>query len=281
LPSGNGVCDGDETLFTCPVDSCPYGGCADDCRTVQYTGVSSYNSNTGLFFKVQAHNALVVSKLSVRPFTGGACSFEVWTKTGDFEASMENPEDWIKIDLDNGGNANCIAWDNNGATQTDLPDFLTPIGIQAGQFQSFYVIAQTGDLVWKTEGSLGDVISSNSDISMFAGKRTSGAFSGAGTEVIKMTGTVTYGLAPIGPVSPPPTSPPTNPPSPPPTNNPTTVQPTNNPTPLPTSPPTNPPSGNPTSPPTNNPTTVQPTNNPTIRPTISANVSYDQIIFRR
>ena len=213
MPSGNGVCDGDETLFTCPVDSCPYGGCADDCRTVQYTGVSNYGTNFGLFFKVQAQNALVVSKLSVRPFTGGACSFNVWTKTGDFETSTESPDDWIKIDLDNGGDANCIAWDGNGATQTDLPDFLTPIGIQAGQFQSFFVKAQTGDLIWKNEGSLGDVISSNADISMFTGKYSSGEFSGVSSIVAKITGTVTYGLAPTGPVSPLPTSPPTNPPT--------------------------------------------------------------------
>ncbi|EJK56365.1 hypothetical protein THAOC_23761 [Thalassiosira oceanica] len=210
---GNGVCDGDETLFTCPVDKCPYGGCADDCRTVRYTGVSNYGNNAGIFFKVQAQNALVVSKLSVRPFTGGTCRFDVWTKTGDFEAYTESSDDWTKIDLDNGGNADCTSWSGSGAIQTDLPDFLSPVGIQAGQFQSFYVKAQTGDLIWRSEGSLGDVISSNDDISMFTGKWSSGEFSGVQSTVVKLTGTVTYGLAPTGPVSSPPTSLPTNPPT--------------------------------------------------------------------
>ena len=213
MPSGNGVCDGNETLFNCPIDSCPYGGCADDCRTVKHTGATTYGANYGIFFKVQAQNALVVSKLSVRPYSDGACSFDVWTKAGDFAASTESREDWIKIGLDNGGNANCIGWDGSGATQTDLPDFLTPVGIQAGQFQSFYVKAQTGDIIWNIEGSLGEVISSNDDISMFTGRRSSGEFSGVDSTAVKITGAVTYGLAPTGPVSSPPTYLPTNPPT--------------------------------------------------------------------
>merc|ERR1712157_297885 len=257
----NGVCVAGTPLAGCcgngfcGVSSEKYSSCSSDCaaRSIEYWDASHYAVNAGAFFKVSAKEDVAITKFNVHAYVSGGCQFKIYTKSGDFVGSENNPNSWTLL-LDN-ANVNCVGYNS----ETELPEFNSPVAISKGDVQSFYVFTPNGDQLYSNVGSPGTVNLENDELILYTGKRSAVAFGSVQSGPMKWNGKITYGLSrsTVNP-TPNPTRPPTSFPTRVPTRNPS-KQPTD----IPTKQPTNAPSKQPTNLPSNQPLTNAPSKQPT------------------
>ena len=239
---GNGVCDFDENIFTCPADECTFEcGVTTSCNTM-----SSMNANiaasygVGLFFNVKALKDLAITKLKVRSGGTGSCTFRIYHRPGDFDGFQSTAQGWTLV-------VNSTETCQGSSSLTDLPDFTSVVTIDSGSNHSFHVY---GYLSYEKSDTLavGDLSSAyNSDIELYAGKGYCAELSTLCTFGLTSgqiwNGEVTYGLEQGLTFSP-------------------TMKPT-----------TKPVTGSPSNSPSAKPVTESPSSSPTMKPTTSPSTS--------
>ena len=195
---GNGVCDADENIFTCPADECAFEcGVTTSCSTLSSAnGNVASSGGVGLFFNVKALKDLAITKLKVRAYEAGACAVRIYHRSGSFVGFQSTTQGWTKV-LDS--TAAC----QGNSLFTDLPDFTSVVTIDGGSTHSFhvYTTANSGQAWLNTTGTPVEGLSSvyNSDIELYAGEAycdelpTSCSFQGLTTGQV-WNGEVTYGL---------------------------------------------------------------------------------------
>jgi len=250
--------DGD----SCTVDACTAGRCTNQLDTsiagceppkVVTTTFNPTHYASGAVFKITASTQdIEITGLDIHLFTGQSQAVEVLTKV-DENGSLDNFVSIFNQDVISLGYT-------NPRSPTVLPDFASPVRINAGTSQWFWVRSPGGRCLLTAGTQLNAVYASDENLIIHEGY-VSGVQSGttvsSSASSFVWNGNVKYALSLSGGGGPSPT---TSPPTP---------VPTLPPTPSPTSPPTNRPTPSPTARPTPSPTpspTVSPTSSPVASP---------------
>jgi len=143
----------------------PFVLCQEKILPNEYQGLSM-SSSSGVFFvyNVKAHKDMIIDTFYFK-FVDTA-NINVWTKKGNYEGFEEEETAWTQI-VDN----------VSMVTGEIRKDDFTPVKIDEGAEQSFYLQFSESGVYVKNGSNTGDLVAENEDLSMFWGSRTYGKFS--------------------------------------------------------------------------------------------------------
>eukprot|EP00587_Corethron_hystrix_P002008 CAMPEP_0113308788 /NCGR_PEP_ID=MMETSP0010_2-20120614/7098_1 /TAXON_ID=216773 ORGANISM="Corethron hystrix, Strain 308" /NCGR_SAMPLE_ID=MMETSP0010_2 /ASSEMBLY_ACC=CAM_ASM_000155 /LENGTH=626 /DNA_ID=CAMNT_0000163923 /DNA_START=152 /DNA_END=2029 /DNA_ORIENTATION=+ /assembly_acc=CAM_ASM_000155 len=144
-----------------PTDSpTPFVRCQEKILPNEYQGFS-VGSSAGLFFvyNVTAHTDMIIDTFYLK-FQSTA-NINVWTKRGNYEGFEEKETAWTRI-VEN------ISMETGEIRKDDF----TPVKIDKGAEQSFYLQVSGTNVYCKRGDKTGDLDAENEDLSIFWGSRT-------------------------------------------------------------------------------------------------------------
>mmetsp|Transcript_200 Transcript_200/g.275 ORF Transcript_200/g.275 Transcript_200/m.275 type:complete len:1303 (-) Transcript_200:158-4066(-) len=139
-----------------------YGGIANTSLTTTFDGGSTQDGN---MFDVVAKRDILISNMDIHTSFEGSNMIEIYSRGVTWSAVTIHPTAWTKVSV-----AGLQVMGNGVGVPTPLPEnAFDPLYVSGGATRSFYVTTSNGRYMQQTPFTTGDVISSNNDLSIYAG----------------------------------------------------------------------------------------------------------------